>query len=260
MLRGRRLFGPNQGASGQMPVMVEAGLRRLAAAVIACATAFLVVSAFGCTAGPDGDTDGSATPISTLVSTGGGSLPLEGVESLKAMATAHDRVVIATVVGYEDASRSQEFGLKFIDGYRAPAAAPAPTSPTDQSPPSLSLFEVAIQQSASAPGNDVPEAGEHLLLHSTGGYRNGAAFESDEDPLLQVGETYLLFIGGMKPPSDGIGPALSSALVYGKVKMDGDGRLRSIWKSDTPLPYLSEIEGRLAIEVFEDIRQLYSKR
>ncbi len=183
-----------------------------------------------------------------------------GNESLERMASKFDAVVIATVLRHEDVSHSQEFASRFVDGYTPPTGAPEPTPPMSQSLRSMLVVEVRVEASAAAPGAVVPGPGEHLLITSQGGYWDGVIYDPLENPLLAVGETYLIFVGSAKAPKDGVGPSFTAPVAYGKMLVDDDGRLRSVWRSTRPIPYFAEIEGERATEILDRIRDLFAKR
>ena len=79
---------------------------------------------------------------------------------------------------------------------------------------------------------------------------NGVAYEFQEDPLLEVGKTYLFF---MNLPDEGI---LYAGPPYGRFEVLPDGTLSVVSAQWSRLGAVKELNGRRLTDVAPELRQL----
>lgn len=164
---------------------------------VACSIAAVALAGAGCS---ETDSTASSSAIRERVVTGEARWKTVLGNSLESMVANNDLVVVARVVGVEDISDLE--GAGYDVGSTGPELyelqpgdpryglpTPAPYDPATD-PPQVSRYNLEVHEvlyGDAAKGQVVP-------VTQSGGVRNGVAYETEGDPVIEVGKTYLLFL------------------------------------------------------------------
>lgn len=164
--------------------------------------------------------------------------------SLKKMAATHDLIVVGQVTLATDITFAETAS---DDDQHPDGDAPPPDHPKAKVSPVLSpdplraprttLYSVQVLQIIGQPRLGI---GDTISVGQVGGTKDGVAYHLENDPVMQVGATYLFFL---REDVQGV-PDVWVASPFGRFQLAPDGRLQpadSVWLY---LPAVANLTGR----------------
>jgi hypothetical protein len=177
----------------------------------------------------------SDDPQPNVIVIGEARWPALNAESLEALVSAYDTILIGRVTGvrveYEPVPTGPVASPEFPDGN--PKASSSP--PAFESTPE-SIYIVAVERVIRSAR---PEDSETASVYQRGALVDGVAYQVSDDSLLDVGTTYLFFVEDLLPQ---LGLDMYSGAPFGRYVV-GDGSIMVSDSAWSDAPAVRELDG-----------------